>query len=119
VVVGGFVGFLALGGAISLIWTVFTGTPMGLRLFGLALVRRDGLRASRLRAALRVCLAWLPTACAVIVVIIIGVAEQLTSGTALALGFFAAIQLAALIHAFCRPTRSIADLIAGTTIVPR
>jgi uncharacterized RDD family membrane protein YckC len=112
--------YLGLGAALSFAWAIFMGTPVGLRLFGLALVRRDGRRASRLRAALRVFVAWLPTAAALVALgINAGAVEHLTAGTAVALGVFATIHLVALIHAICRPTRSLADLIAGTTIVPR
>ncbi len=118
-VIGIFFGFVGLGACVSLGWAILTGTPCGLRLFGLALVRFDGQPASRLRAAWRTMAAWFPIS-AICVVLVLYASDIMTAhASLLAACVLLPIQLAALIHAVRFPTRSLADRLAGTTIVPR
>jgi uncharacterized RDD family membrane protein YckC len=114
------VAMLALGAAGSLLCAIISGTPLGLRLFGLALVKHDGTPASRLRVAARTILASTPIV--VIFVVWWTPLSQVGKPTPFqVLTSFAmlAVLSAAFIHALSRPTRSFADVLMRTSIVPR
>jgi hypothetical protein len=75
-----FVGALEFGVLISVIWTLCTGTPLGLRVWGLSLVRwKNGRAAGRLRAVIRLAVAWIP---AFTTLTLLGLAPALDAGTA-------------------------------------
>jgi len=115
-----FTGALGLGVLVSLVWTLCSGTPLGMRISGLSLVRwRDGRPAARLRAAARVLVAWVPAFGALA---FLGVAPEFDAGPALmafALGLNLLVFAAALLMAVRLPERGLADRICGTAIVPR
>jgi hypothetical protein len=115
-----FTGTLAMGVLISLVWTVITGTPLGLRVCGLSLVRwEDGRKAGRIRAIVRLLLGWAP---ALLALIALGLAATLeASGIVMAMLFTACLGIlaASLVIAMRRPDRGFADLLCGTAIVPR
>ena len=114
-----FLASLVLGSAASLLCAIIGGTPLGLRLFGLALVRRDGMPASRPRAAVRTFIASLPVAAIAAAWTPLVLSGKPTTPEVLTIFVMLAVLGTSLIHALYRPTRSIADLLAGTTIVPR
>jgi len=115
-----FVGGISLGVLVSLVWTLCTGTPLGMRVCGLSLVRwKDGRLASRLHAALRLFISWLP---AHIALLLLGLAGAMDAGAALmalALGAILTIFAVSLLVAVRRPERGLADQLCGTAIVPR
>jgi hypothetical protein len=114
-----FVGALGFGVLISVIWTLCTGTPLGLRVCGLSLVRRkNGHAAGRLRAVIRLVVAWIP---AFSTLMLLGLAPALDAGTAMIaslLGLNLVVFAVALLIAVRRPDRAIADQLCGTAIVP-
>jgi hypothetical protein len=79
-----------------------------LRIFGAALVRRDGADVSRLRAVCRASIVWMPVA-------LVYLMPRGSAWTLLPLGLLAAGAL----WAIWNPSRGIQDRIAGTWIVPR
>jgi uncharacterized RDD family membrane protein YckC len=110
---------VALGVAASLLWAALAGTPLGLRLFGLAIVTRAGTSASRLRVVARTVIASLP-----IIAIVAAWTPLSLSGKPTALGVVTilaalAVLAASFIHALIRTTRSFADVLMRTSIVPR
>jgi uncharacterized RDD family membrane protein YckC len=83
-----------------------------LRAFGIAVVRRDGSDASRLRMLWRACVAWswLPPA--------FYVCTEVKSHPA-AVWIVVPVVLGLVVWSALRPGRSLQDLIAGTWLVPR
>jgi hypothetical protein len=114
-----FTSFLSFGVAVSLLWTLITGTPLGLRLCGLSVVRwSDGKRVGRLHAALRFIVSWVPAFAALT---LLGVAGAYQAGPlfmGLSLGICLAVFAVALLQAVRQPERGIADRICRTAIVP-
>ncbi|WP_265594251.1 protein kinase [Haloferula sp. BvORR071] len=134
----GFLAFLLVLGALTnFIWTLITGLPPGLQLFGLVLVNRQGGPASRamvLTRAFLTCLTMLTLAAnlgfmaslafkvPLFFASIAGAATVDTGVLAMLWGTCALVFLVLLgvaVHACTRPQRALADLILGTTIVPR
>jgi uncharacterized RDD family membrane protein YckC len=115
-----FAGILGLGIVVSLLWTLCSGTPLGLRICGLTLVRwSDGRQAGRVRAAIRLLVSWLP---AIAAILTIGVASSFGAGPwimMVLLGATLAIFAAAIVNALQQPQRGFADYLCGTAIVPR
>jgi len=94
-----------------------------LRAFGLAVVGRNGARVSRLRAAFRAIVAWSPAAAAAGLGLGYGVLLDAASWTAHPVWTLTAVLAAGVfigggVFAMLRPTRSIQDYLAGTSIVP-
>jgi hypothetical protein len=114
---------LLLEAAFGVIFAFFLRGGLLLRVFGLAVVDRRGLRASRLRAAWRALVAWAPAAAASAVLINFGVLVDAGKSaahpgwTAIAVGA-AVIFAAGGAFAALRPARSLQDRAAGTSIVP-
>jgi uncharacterized RDD family membrane protein YckC len=128
---------ITIGTAVSLIWTLATGVPPGLQLFGLVLMDRNGRPASRLKVLTRAfvnCLCMLALAANLVFMAIlvldfpsVSAASRGLSPLAretmtllwdgCALGFLVPLVIA--VHACIRPQRSFVDLMLGTTIVPR
>ncbi len=112
---------LALGGALpSLIAAVLFRGGLVLRLWGLAVVRNDGSRASRLRLLWRGVIAWSPVIAFAVVSLgwkpgPAGISWQ-TSAEIIA-GTFA--YLGVVIWAGLFPGRGIQDRLAGTCLIPR
>ncbi|HZJ16710.1 MAG TPA: RDD family protein, partial [Chthoniobacteraceae bacterium] len=117
--VGLFLGALAAGAVASMVWSIVAGMPLGLRLFGLALVNREGRQASRLRVLLRTFIAALPLVGITVPWFTFALTGHMAVAAAVALLVLPLVIAVSFIHALCQPTRSLADLIAGTTIVPR
>jgi len=117
--VGFFLGALAVGAVASMVWSIVAGMPLGLRLFGLALVNRDGRQASRLRVLCRTFITALPLVGITVPWFTFALTGHMAVAAAVALLVLPLVIAVSFIHALCRPTRSLADLIAGTTIVPR
>ncbi|MCX6903108.1 MAG: RDD family protein [Verrucomicrobia bacterium] len=86
-----------------------------LRVCGVAVVRRDGRRASRLRVFWRSLVAWSPVLAAPVV------AGALTPllGIVCAASLLAALAGGLVIWSVALPERSLQDRLAGTWLVPR
>lgn len=115
-----FIIILVVGGVVSGVWTVATGVPPGLHLFGLVLVDGSGKVAPRWLAA---CRSFLTGGVTVllgmgVVLVIIGIEDgrsaPIFAGSVPLLIVFGLGTLA-----FIHPTRSVADRILGTSIIPR
>jgi serine/threonine protein kinase len=92
----------------------FRGGPL-LRLFGVAVVRRNGLRASRGRILWRSLLAWSPILLAAILAAALAPGIGGTNAAALATALYGMLLVASL----AMPGRSLQDRLAGTCLVPR
>ena len=122
---GAFV-FIVLAGVLgSFAAFVFRGGLL-LQLFGIAVVSRDGVRVSRLRAFWRSFVAWLPGflgagACCVGMVSynIEKVPESVPLTTLLVGLVLIALMVAGAIWSVANPSRGLQDRIAGTYLVPR
>ena len=116
---------------------IFGQSPL-LRLFGIAIVDRDGQPAARWRLLARWAVAWLPGAgltflaagTGAFLIVLVGwpgefsavgpeVLARLRWTAAVAIPVLAGLLLAAGAYAVLRPERSLPDLIAGTSLVPR
>jgi hypothetical protein len=92
---------------------------LSLWLVGMALVDRDGAPATRARCALRKAVAWLPVLGLLISGLILdwrGEPSEMSAGLRIA-GFV--LILAGSVDVLLRPSRTIADRLAGVIIVPR
>jgi eukaryotic-like serine/threonine-protein kinase len=109
----------AFVGVLALLGSLIARGGFTFRPFGVALVIKDGRRASRLRACIRPLVAWLPIALLCTMVIkgpkpqAIGVGWMLLETSVLL------VFVAGAIWAIFHPVRGIQDRIAGTRIVPR
>ncbi len=108
------------GGLVSVLWTLVTSVPPGLHLHGLVLLTRSGRVAPRWLAVTRSVLAGLVTAILVSGMIFLA-ATQATGIAWLAIPTLIGswVVLGIGLHAFLSPRRALADLLLGTTIVPR
>ncbi|MDB6079287.1 MAG: pknH 2 [Akkermansiaceae bacterium] len=113
---------LVAGSLGSILWTLATGVPPGLHLYGLVLLSRSGRPAPRWLAFLRALLvALIPAAILVSLEVLV---DSLDAGhpspASIVLLIATATGIpAAGIHAYLRPQRALPDLLLGTTIVPR
>lgn len=128
---------LTIGSALGFAWTLVTGVPPGLHLFGLVLVDRNGRPASRMKVLTRALLTGLGMFAMVVNLVFLGIlALDLPSVSAVSAGstplsettkaaLWAAclltflVPLAVVVHACARPQGSLLDLVLGTTVVPR
>jgi uncharacterized RDD family membrane protein YckC len=115
-----------LAGIGSLALTALLGSPPLFRLFGIVLQRADGTDAGRPRCVLRSAVAWLPFLIQPLLLALPFLAPALFDLEStlfdLWLPFFVVSVAAAAIasaHALGWPSRGIADLVAGTHLVPR
>jgi len=102
---------------------VFLGHDFFLHIFGVAVVKRDGNPARRLRLLWRNLLAWgfcflLAPAVFVLWTVLSGIVASFDWTAAVAFGL-AALVLAAVAFALWKPARGLQDLLAGTHLVPR
>jgi len=102
---------------------VFLGRDFFLHIFGVAVVKRNGYAARRLRLLWRNVLAWgfcflLAPAVFVLWTVLSGIAPSFDWTAAVAFGL-AALVLAAAAFAIWRPSRGLQDWLAGTLLVPR
>jgi hypothetical protein len=100
------------------------GEGLFLRMLGLAAVKRDGNKASRLRLLGRALLAWTPWVIGATLSLVLWLAWLPGSDTRVpallwAVGILTALVLAGVTWAVWRPARSVPDLAAGTWLVPR
>jgi eukaryotic-like serine/threonine-protein kinase len=110
-VAAGLILYVALPAVLAAL--LFRGGP-ALRGAGIAFVRRDGRRASRLRLCWRALVAWIPVAA--VAVVCIGATHDGSPGWALV----AVVALAALIlGSLGMPQRSLPDRLSGAWPVPR
>lgn len=125
------------GTAVGFIWTIVTGVPPGLQLFGLVLVDRNGRPAARLKVLTRAfvtSLVMLALAANLIFMSIlalnvpsvsaVGVGSMPPDRQTMALlwgicGLAFLLPLGIAVHSCIRPRRSLVDLVLGTTVVPR
>lgn len=128
---------LWFGAAFTFLWTLFTGSPPGIQLYGLVLVARSGEAAGRARVVLRAFLTslamWilvgnlLLLACLASKVPLFMALEMGYHGVApgIVIGLWTLCVLLFLffaglaVHACMRPQRALVDLMLGTTIVPK
>lgn len=128
---------ITIGTAVSFIWTLATGVPPGLQLFGLVLMDRNGRPASRVKVLSRAfvtCLGMLALAANLVFMAILALNFPTVSAASRGLPPMAQETMALLwagcvlafllplviaVHACIRPKRSLVDLVLGTTVVPR
>ena len=128
---------LLLGAAFTFIWTLVTGLPPGLQLYGLVLTDRQSRPANRMHVMLRTfltCLTMMALAgnlffmavLAFKVHLFVALASGASSvGKGASIGLWGTCVLIFLIlagiavHACLRPQRAIVDMALGTTIVPK
>ncbi|HEV7402180.1 MAG TPA: RDD family protein, partial [Chthoniobacteraceae bacterium] len=108
---GGFIWAILLSLAAALL---FRGGVL-MRALGIAVVKRDGADASRLRMLWRACVAWAPLPLGGVLLAML--VPVLPAFTAAALA--AAVVLALVVWSAARRGRSLQDLLAGTWLVPR
>jgi hypothetical protein len=111
---------LLTGGMIGMAWAIIAGAPPLLHLNHVAIVRKDGKLASRLRVLFRMVLTWLPVTIGLLTIAITEASSDVVLVTS-TLGGGAAllVTLLAAIYAVNRPERCLQDRIAGTWLVPR
>jgi uncharacterized RDD family membrane protein YckC len=86
-----------------------------MRALGIAVVRRDGTDASRLRMAWRACVAWATLPLGGILLAMLMPVLPVVTAVALA----AAVVIALVVWSAARRGRSLQDCLAGTSLVPR
>jgi hypothetical protein len=100
--VGLFLGALAAGAVASMVWSIVAGMPLGLRLFGLALVNREGRQASRLRVLLRTFIAALPLVGITVPWFTFALTGHMAVAAAVALLVLPLVIAVSFIHALCQ-----------------
>ena len=115
--------FFTLAAFLDLGCVVFLGHDFFLHIFGIAVVKRDGNAAGRLRLLWRNALAWgfcflLAPAAIILWTVLSGIAPALdwtaSVGVVLAVPVFVAAAFAV-----CKPMRGLQDWLSGTLLVPR
>jgi hypothetical protein len=109
----------AFVGVLAVIGSLVARGGFTYRPFGTALVRKDGKNASRLRALIRVLVAWSPVPVVCYLVVKGSNPVDVSAGRALLEAAIFLIFIAGALWAITHPTRGIQDRIAGTSIVPR
>jgi hypothetical protein len=90
------------------------------RLLGLAIVKPDGVPASRWRCVLRGAIAWSLPLTAAVLLVVRGVTKLVPWEVVEVVSMAAALaMLAGSVWALVRPSRSLQDLLADTRVVPR
>lgn len=113
---------LLLGSFISFIWTLATGVPPGLHLYGLVLMTRARRPAPRWLAALRsMIVALVPGifCCATLAVSFLILEPEVATVSIFVSGVCFLLLLGIAIQAYLMPQRALVDLVLGTAIVPR
>jgi uncharacterized RDD family membrane protein YckC len=104
---------------LGLIGAVVARGGLTFRMFGTAVVTRDGAPASRLPALLRALVAWAPAvALSVVPRVLPGFSDTTLRGSVFRVAMIALL-IAGGIWAIRRPARGIQDRIAGTWLVPQ
>ncbi len=104
---------------LGLIGAVAARGGLTFRMFGTAVVTRDGAPASRLRALLRALVAWAPAVALFAVPLVLsGFSDSTLRGMSLRVAAIALL-FAGGLWAIRRPPRGIQDRVAGTWLVPR
>jgi hypothetical protein len=122
---GAFWGMLLFAALLDLGCVLILGEGLFLRLLGVATVRRDGRKASRLRLLGRTLLAWSLCFAAAALSLALwmawlpGFQTAAAPSLAWALGLLMLFLLAAVAWAAWKPARSLPDLATGTWLVPR
>jgi hypothetical protein len=109
----------AVIGVLALIGSLVARGGFTFRSLNVALVRRDGRHASRLRAAVRVIVAWAPIAVACFLITRGSNPATVALPLILAQLGVVAIFVAGAVWAILHPERAIQDRVAGTWLVPR
>ncbi len=117
--------FVVMGGAVALMalgWSALSaafGGGLSFLVMGLGLVRRDGVRASRLRIFWRSLVVWLVPALLLIGALYVQDTWKARWPSWTLFGIAAGLVAASLPIALIRPDRGPHDVLAGTVVVPR
>jgi eukaryotic-like serine/threonine-protein kinase len=115
-----FTSLIVLSGLPSLLMALCFRGGLVLRMLGLAVVKKDGTPASRLRIFWRGVIAWSPAIlAAVLMTMLIPVLGEVSWGRGLLLGLILILAVCLAAWAALLPDRGLHDRLAGTCLVPR